>query len=255
MQAFSQRAKPQWSNVSQLWIIHHYIPCKYNLHLWNIVGNNKCEFCNDVNILSQYFAECDSIVLFWKFLKRWFIRTFQFVISLTSPDIPLIIPNYDNNNEVMILNFVILFVKYYIYYCKTNGKPIDVFSFLAQLKSHLIIQEYRNVMYNRGLEIATKWSILSDSLWILVFIFPLPYSVICFTNSVLPKRLCVLCVSKKCVQEDKSNEPIKIFTVGDGNEGFANFKILEKWNMQYHARMPPISKQPPHKAIPVPNKC
>ena len=86
------------------------------------------------------------------------------MISLTSLDIPLIIPNYDNNNDVMILNFVILFVKYYIYYCKTNGKPIDVFSFLAQLKSHLIIQEYRNVMYNRGLEIATKWSISSDSL-------------------------------------------------------------------------------------------
>ena len=149
----------------QFRIIHRYFPCRYNLHLWNIVGDNKCEFCNDADTLSHYFAECDSVVQFWKFLKRWFIRTFQFVINFTSLDILLGIPNYDNSNDVMILNFVILFVKYYIYNCKKNAMPIDFFSFLVKLKSHLIIEEYRHIMYNRGLEFATKWSILSDSLW------------------------------------------------------------------------------------------
>ena len=76
------------------------------------------------------------------------------------------IPNYDNSNDVMILNFVILFTKYYmyIYNCKKNGVPVDFFRFLVKLKSHLIIEEYRHIMYNRSLEFATKWSILSDSL-------------------------------------------------------------------------------------------
>ena len=140
----------------QFRIIHRYFPCRYNLHLWNIVGDNKCEFCNDADTLSQYFAECDSVVQFWKFLKRWFIRTFQFVINFTSLDILLGIPIYDNSNDVMILNFVILFVKYYMYNCKKNGVPIDFFSFLVKLKSHLIIEEYRHIMYNRSLESATK---------------------------------------------------------------------------------------------------
>ena len=98
----------------QFRIIHLYFPCKYNLHLWNIVGDNKCEFCNDVDILSHYFAECDSTVQFWKFLKRWFIRSFQFVINFTSLDVLLGIQNYDNSNDVIILKFVILFTKYYI---------------------------------------------------------------------------------------------------------------------------------------------
>ena len=52
------------------------------LYLWNIAGDNKCEFCNDADTLSHYFAECDSVVQFWKFLKRWFIRTFP--LSQTS---------------------------------------------------------------------------------------------------------------------------------------------------------------------------
>ena len=148
----------------QFRIIHRYFPCRYKLHLWSIVGDNKCEFCNDADTLSHCFAECDSVVQFWKFLKRWFIRTFQFVINFTSLDILLGIPNYDNSNDVMILNFVILSAKYYIYNCKKNGVPIDFFSFLVKLKSHLIIEEYRHIMYNRGLEFATKWSILSGSL-------------------------------------------------------------------------------------------
>ena len=74
------------------------------MHLWNKIGDNKCKFCNDVDTLSHQFAECYSIVQFWKFLKIWFIRAFQFVINFTSLDILLGIPNYDNCNDVMILN-------------------------------------------------------------------------------------------------------------------------------------------------------
>ena len=85
----------------QFRIIHRYFPCRYNLNLWNVVNDNKCEFCNDVDTLGHYFAmECDSVVQFWTFLKRWFIRTFQFVINFTSLDILLGIPNYDNSNDV-----------------------------------------------------------------------------------------------------------------------------------------------------------
>ena len=134
--------------------------------------------------------------IFGNFWKRWFSRTFQFVINFTSLDILLGIPNYDNSIDVMILNFAILFVKYYINNCKKNGMPTDVFSFLVKLKSHLIIEEYRHIMYNRGLEFATKWSILCDRLWMYSWylLYPLSYSAPCFTNSVMPKSVWLLCV-------------------------------------------------------------
>ena len=47
---------------------------------------------------------------------------FQFVINFTPLDILLGIPNYDNSNVIMNLNFVILFAKYLIYDCKKNDK-------------------------------------------------------------------------------------------------------------------------------------
>ena len=40
----------------QFKIIHRYFPCKYNRHLWNIVDDNKCEFCNDVDTFKPLFC-------------------------------------------------------------------------------------------------------------------------------------------------------------------------------------------------------
>ena len=80
----------------------------------------------------------------------------------TSLDILLGIPNYDSSNDIMILNFVILFTKYYIYNCKKNGMQIDFFSFLVKLKSCLIIEEYRHVMYNYGVRRDLPVKLMSD---------------------------------------------------------------------------------------------
>ena len=72
--------------------------------------NNKINKCN------HFFATQNvrwSSVL-GESIKRWFLRVFQFVINFTPLDILLGIPNYDNSNVIMNLNFVILFVKYFI---------------------------------------------------------------------------------------------------------------------------------------------
>ena len=42
----------------QFKIIHRYFPCNYRLHLWNIVEDSKCTYCNIVDTLNHYFAEC-----------------------------------------------------------------------------------------------------------------------------------------------------------------------------------------------------
>ena len=143
-------------------IIHRYFPCNYRLHLWNIVEDSKCTYCNTVDTLNHYFAECQVVKGFWESVKRWFLRVFQFVINFT----PLLgIPNYDNSNVIMNLNFVILFAKYFIYDCKKNDKPVDFYHFQVKLKTRMVIEEYRSELYNRKLDFLVKWSVLSDSLW------------------------------------------------------------------------------------------
>ena len=134
------------------------------MHLWNIVEDSKCTYCNIVDTLSHYFAECQVVKGFWESVKRWFLRVFQFVINFTPLDILLGIPNYDNSNVIMNLNFVILFAKYFIYDCKKNDKPVDFYNFQVKLKTRMVIEEHRSELYNRKLEFLVKWSVLSDSL-------------------------------------------------------------------------------------------
>ena len=145
-------------------ILHRYFPCNYNLHLWSVIDSNQCVHCDDIDTLGHYFAECQVVKVFWKSLKTWFLRTFEFVINFTTLDILLGIPNYDKNNDVTNLNFIILFAKNYIYTCKKNSIPIDFYKFQVNLKTPMIIEEFRSNMYNKSLEFQQKWSVLADSL-------------------------------------------------------------------------------------------
>ena len=89
----------------------------------------------------------------------------------TTLDILLGIPNYDKNNDVANLNFIILFAKNYIYTCKKNSIPIDFYKFQVNLKTRMIIEAFRSNMYNKSLEFQQKWSVLADSIgWTFYFV-------------------------------------------------------------------------------------
>ena len=46
-------------------IIHRYFPCKYQLNTWNIEDSNKCTYCPEIDTLSHYFVECESVLGFY----------------------------------------------------------------------------------------------------------------------------------------------------------------------------------------------
>ena len=130
-------------------------------------------FCSDLftDLFSKgyFFTLQNKLQCLWVHITKnistpWFLRVFQFVINFTPLDILLGIPNYDNSNVIMNLNFVILFAKYFIYDCKKNDKPVDFYHFQVKLKTRMVIEEYRSELYNRKLEFLVKWSVLSDSL-------------------------------------------------------------------------------------------
>ena len=127
--------------------------CRCNLKLWNIEDSSRCNSCNQVDTLCHYFAECSLVCDFWKYLKTWFLRAFEFCINSTALDVLLGITNYCKNKDIDILNFVILFAKSYIYDCKKKEMPIDLYNFQVKLKTHMVIQEYRCKVYNKTEEL------------------------------------------------------------------------------------------------------
>ena len=148
----------------QFKIIHRYFPCKYNLKLWNLADSNLCDHCDEIDTLSHFFAECSAVNSFWRYLRAWFLRNFDFSINFTSLDVLLGIPNYEKNMEINILNFVMLFAKCFIYNCRKYNVSVDFYNFLVRLKSRVIVEEYRCKLYNRIMKYETKWTKLLDVL-------------------------------------------------------------------------------------------
>ena len=142
-------------------IIHRYFPCKYNLHLWNLENNNICVYCNHIDTLSHYFAECTIVTMFWISVKKWFLRNFEFSINCTPLDILIGIPNFDKDVNISIFNFVVLFAKYFVYCCKQSNKPVDFFHFLVKLKTRIVYEEYRCKMFNKIHEFEMKWALIN----------------------------------------------------------------------------------------------
>ena len=101
-------------------------------------------------------------------LMREQLGGFEFCINFTVLDILLGIPNYGKNKDIDILNFVILFAKYYIYSSKRDAMAIDFYTFLfytflVKLKTRMLIEEYRCNICDKHVEIETMWARLADS--------------------------------------------------------------------------------------------
>ena len=120
----------------QYQIIHRFYPCRYYLNIWKKEAENNCLTCGEIDSLQHYFVDCTSVALFWKYIKTWYNYNFDFSITFGPLDILLGIPNYDENNEINILNFVILWGKSYIKTCKKKiANHFLRFSTLSQRKN------------------------------------------------------------------------------------------------------------------------
>ena len=74
-----------------------------NLINANLGGRMSQQSCNMMNLF--IFAECSLVCDFWKYLKTWFLRAFEFCINFTALDILLGIPNF---LKIRTLIFLIL---------------------------------------------------------------------------------------------------------------------------------------------------
>ena len=96
---------------------------------WNIEDSNKCPYCQEIDILSHYFVECESMRGFWNSLKAMFLCTFEFCINFTVLNILFGTPYYGKNRDIDILNFVILIAKSYIYNSMRDEPNLSAFMY------------------------------------------------------------------------------------------------------------------------------
>ncbi len=98
-------------------IIHNIISCNQWLHNIKIKENNKCAFCKDIDNLPHVFLKCDKVKQFWSHWFNWWQKISGFEIQLDNNVIEgCILFGFPHKSDIiMVLNYCILYSKYYIY--------------------------------------------------------------------------------------------------------------------------------------------
>ena len=146
-------------------IINRFFPCNYTLSIWYKDVSNICQYCSaDIDTLLHYFVECHDVALFWSGFKRWWKRNNDFCFPLTEIDIIFGIKNENNDVIIDVLNYCIIFGKWYIYATKKSENKIFFLHFLHKLKNRLLVLETMHIMNNKLDVFTEKWSTIYDNL-------------------------------------------------------------------------------------------
>jgi len=123
-------------------LIHRIIPCNKWLNNIKIKDSPACDFCDKIDDLPHFFLQCPEVKLFWKYWFNWWERISEIYIR-NNPNMPeLILFGFPGTIDIIhVLNFCILYTKYYIYIQRLyNKNKLDLYTCLVQLKYALKIE-------------------------------------------------------------------------------------------------------------------
>lgn len=150
----------------QIKIIHRIFPCNRSLYLWSIKESDICNICDNQiqDNIEHYFFYCPHTVNFWQFFKRWWYRFSNVDITLHALDIIFGVLNYNDDNILSLLNYLILAAKWYIYCRKKEQSCLLFHQYLVTVKMHVEVEKY--IMYKNGKanEFHKQWDILYNNL-------------------------------------------------------------------------------------------
>ena len=115
-------------------VINRYLPCKYNLKIWNKKDNDLCDTCLEVDTIEHYLCECNEVKHFWNNVIEWWNNIYETNMNISTLDTIFGIVNAENDIALYVLNVCILYAKYYIYICKLDSKQITFRVFKQCLK-------------------------------------------------------------------------------------------------------------------------
>ena len=122
-------------------IFHRFFPCNYTLSVWYNDHSPLCVYCNMVDYPEHYFYYCQEASKFWTTLRIWWKSILEIDINIQVQDALFGIVNYNDDDVINILNFCILYAKYYIYKCKIEGISFFLPNYIKLLKDTLDIEQ------------------------------------------------------------------------------------------------------------------
>ncbi len=147
-------------------IVHRIFACNYNLHIWKKRDNSLCEYCNNTctDDLYHYFIDCSKSAEFWKSVFIFSKTTLKISMPLDKVEMLFGILNFNGDNVLHCLNFVLLTGKYFIFNCKSQATDIVFTAYCKMLRSLLESKKYTMYKNSKSKEFDDIWSPLLQSL-------------------------------------------------------------------------------------------
>ena len=144
-------------------IIHRFFPCNYVLSIWYSDIHSSCQLnscLQKTDTLQHYFFHCTHVSVFWNTFMGFWKRHTGFNFVLEERDVIFGVLNPFKYDHIDILNYCIIYAKFYIYQCKKDSKNICFFEFLILLKNKIEILHYISIVNDTVTKFNKKWSIL-----------------------------------------------------------------------------------------------
>ena len=145
-------------------ILHRFYPCNYTLSIWYDDQTPVCSSCNEVDYLEHFFFQCPEVLGYWQSFEEWFFGSFNARIPLNHIDVLFGLENPNDDHILNILNYCILYNKWFIHMLKTRGVPLEMDDFLNILKKKIDTLKMKYEIEGKQEVFCKKWNMLYDAL-------------------------------------------------------------------------------------------
>ena len=121
--------------------IHRIVMTKRELFKYGIKTDDECCFCGENDSIDHTFIHCSLTKSFIQKVIRWFNAMYNSHISPNIEEILFgIISNSNEKSTINKLNYITLFMRYFIHSRKLNNKPIDLLDFVSAVQQRNLIE-------------------------------------------------------------------------------------------------------------------
>ena len=139
-------------------IIHRILGTNVVLKEMGIANSNSCSFCKqEKESIQHIFWGCNVIQQFWRGIETMFNTHCDLANNMKiSEDLALF--GKDNNLKTdAVVDFIIMFAKYYIHSCKMKIIIPDIAVFKKKMGVRYKIEEYNAKIEMRYMQFCTRW--------------------------------------------------------------------------------------------------
>ena len=126
---------------------------------------DKCTFCeNEKETATHLFVHCPFTESFWNSIRLSLEA--KTTIAIDNAPSVILFGCIEDNDLFVVVNFILLTGKYYIYLCKMKKSPPTVDGYISFLKYYKNIEEFDISTYSvRRIELVNrKWNLLQNFL-------------------------------------------------------------------------------------------